>query len=83
MLGFIDHHRHRSTITDSLFHCVTVFGTDRSGCWHELSGRASNIRLQRPIEFTVDQWFIKLIKETLEMITPVEASGLRGRCFNT
>src|SRR5258707_1367083 len=83
MLGFIDHDCDRPTITDSLLYSVAVFGTDCSGCWHEVPGCASDVLLQRSIEFTVNQWFVKLIKETLEMIAPVEAPGLRSHCFDT
>jgi hypothetical protein len=34
VLGFVDHHGYRATITNGLLYGVTIFRTDGSGRWH-------------------------------------------------
>jgi hypothetical protein len=83
VLGFIDHDRDGPAIADSLLHGVSVLCADRPRGWHEAHSGGGERSLRLSTQLMVDQWLVKLVKETFVMVAPVKTPGLGSYCFLT
>src|SRR5205823_5636801 len=83
VLGFIDHDRDRPAIADSLLYGVSVLCADRLRRRHEPRNGSATRPLRWTIKLVVDQWLVKLVKESLVVIAPIKAAGLRSYGFHT